>query len=132
METDKKTSLVTILVVDDDPIVQKLVGMTISRAGYRSSVASNGVQALEYIAKHHPNLIILDVMMPEMDGYTLLYYLKSNPDTTNIPVIFLTARDSASDVIDGKDMGACEYICKPFQPDELLACIQKKISASEN
>lgn len=130
METDKNSGSATILIVDDDPIVQKLVGMTLGRAGYGSSVASNGVMALEYITKHRPDLILLDVMMPEMDGYTLMYYLKSTPETADIPVIFLTARDSANDVIDGKEMGACDYICKPFQPDELLACIRKKISIS--
>ena len=127
MQTDNNSSSITILVVDDDPIVQKIVGMAISRAGYGSSVACNGVMALECITKHKPDLIISDIMMPEMDGYTLLYYLKSSPETADIPVIFLTARDSVKDVVDGIDMGACDYICKPFNPDELLSCIRKKI-----
>lgn len=132
MKTDKKAGSATILVVDDDPIVQKIVGISISRAGYGSSIASNGVMALEYITQHKPDLIISDIMMPEMDGYTLLYYLKSNPETADIPVIFLTARDSTIDVHDGIDMGACDYICKPFNPEELLACIRKKITTSVN
>ena len=132
METDKTSGSVTILIVDDDPIIQKLVGMSISRAGYGTSVACNGVMALECITKHKPDLIISDIMMPEMDGYTLLYYLKSSPETADIPVIFLTARDSTIDVHDGLDMGACEYICKPFNPEELLACIRKKITTLIN
>ncbi len=127
MEADSLPHKVTILVVDDDPIIVKIVAMTINRAGYGSTVACNGIQALECIQTHRPDLIISDIMMPEMDGYTLLYFLKSNPETADIPVIFLTARDSGDDIIDGLDMGAFDYLTKPLQPDELLASIKKKL-----
>ena len=128
MESESLKQKYTILVVDDDPIIVKIVAMTINRAGYGSTVACNGIQALECIQTHRPDLIISDIMMPEMDGYTLLYFLKSNPETADIPVIFLTARDSGDDIIDGIDMGAFDYLTKPFQPDELLASIKKKLS----
>jgi DNA-binding response OmpR family regulator len=113
----------SILIVEDDLIIQKIIALTINRAGYSTSFASNGIEALEQIQKSRPDLIVSDVMMPEMDGYTLLYFLRSNPDFASIPVIFLTARGSGDDIVVGLDTGADDYLVKPIIPDELLASI---------
>ena len=128
MEANPHHDPVTILVVDDDPIIQKIIAHTLDRSGFRSTFASNGIEALESIQKDRPDLIVSDIMMPEMDGYTLLYFLKSDPNTANIPIVFLSARDSGDDIIDGIDMGAFDYLLKPIKPDELIACIKSKLS----
>ena len=120
-------SSVTILIVEDDPVTQKTVAIIMARAGYASTFASNGVEALEKVVENPPDLIISDVMMPEMDGFTFLYALRSNPQTANIPIILLTARDSGDDIIDGIDMGANDYIPKPFDPNTLLSSVKARL-----
>lgn len=117
-----------ILIIEDDPVTQKLVARMLTGAGYETSLASNGVEALEMIVSAQPDLIVSDVMMPEMDGFTLLYALRSNPQTANIPVIMLTARASGDDILDGIDMGANDYIPKPFHPEELLASVKERLA----
>lgn len=128
METNQCQDSITILVVDDDPITLKTISLTVKRAGYNTALANDGIEALEYLQNNRPNLIISDIMMPGMDGYTLLYFLKSDSNGSEIPVIFLTSRDSKEDIMDGINMGACNYLLKPFNPDELLACIKEKLS----
>jgi DNA-binding response OmpR family regulator len=119
---------VTILIVEDDTVTQKTVAILMARAGFASSFASNGVEALEKVVENPPDLIISDVMMPEMDGFTLLYALRSNPQTANIPIILLTARDSEVDIIDGINMGASDYIPKPFDPNTLLVSVKARLN----
>lgn len=128
METNPCQNSINILVVDDDPIILKTISLTLKNAGYPTTLANNGVEALEYLQNNKPNLIISDIMMPGMDGYTLLYFLKSDPRFNDLPVIFLTSRDSKEDIVDGINMGACNYLLKPFQPDELLSCIKEKLA----
>jgi DNA-binding response OmpR family regulator len=119
---------VQILIVEDDPVTQKMVSILIARAGFGSIFASNGVEALEKVVENPPDLIISDVMMPEMDGFTFLYALRSNPQTANIPIIMLTARDSSNDINDGIDMGANDYIPKPFDSETLIASVKARLN----
>lgn len=116
-----------ILIVEDDPVTQKMVSRMLTGAGYETSVVSNGVEALEKIVSVPPDLIVSDVMMPEMDGFTLLYALRGNPQTADIPVIMLTARASGDDILDGIDMGANDYIPKPFDPETLIKSVRENL-----
>jgi len=116
-----------ILIVEDDPVTQKMVSRMLTGAGYVTSVVSNGVEALEQIVSAPPDLIVSDVMMPEMDGFTLLYALRGNPQTTGIPIIMLTARNSGDDILDGLDMGANDYIPKPFDPETLIMSVRENL-----
>jgi len=117
----------SILIIEDDPVTQKMVSRILTREGFETTFASNGVEALERIVSTPPDLIISDVMMPEMDGFTLLYTLRSNPEFGHIPIIMLTARCSGDDIIDGIDMGANDYIPKPFDADHLINSVRENL-----
>ena len=112
----------TILVVDDEPSVLKAIRLGLMFEGYRVTTASDGVAALEAITESVPDAVLLDVMMPRMDGLTVLRRLRSvNP---SLPVLLLTARTSVGDRVTGLDLGADDYLTKPFDLDELLARIR--------
>jgi PleD family two-component response regulator len=128
MDGNSRTGSVSILVVEDDPVIQKILALALNRAGFVSTIASNGLEALSQVKEAAPDLIISDVMMPEMDGFAMLKELRSNPKTSFIPVIMLTSRDSCEDIIDGMNMGADDYLPKPFDPDILIARVSAKIS----
>ena len=87
-------------------------------------VAQNGIQALKKVEAVRPDLILLDVMMPEMDGFETCTHLKSSQETEDIPVIFLTARTETKDIVKGFELGAVDYVTKPFQPEELLVRVR--------
>lgn len=110
-----------VLVVDDHEPAAMMVSQIFITRGYRAEVANNGETALEKAAQLLPELILLDVMMPEMDGYEVLRRLRANPVTANIPVIFVTARDDPADIEQGLTLGADDYIPKPVKPREVLA-----------
>lgn len=114
-----------ILVVDDEPHIVRLVQVNLEKAGYVVTTASNGQEALDAVAKEQPDLMVLDVMMPEMDGLETLKRLKGNPETDDIPVILLTAKAQDSDVFEGWKSGADLYLTKPFNPGELLLFVQR-------
>jgi two-component system alkaline phosphatase synthesis response regulator PhoP/two-component system response regulator VicR len=114
-----------ILVVDDEPHIVRLVQVNLEKAGYAVSTASNGREALEAVANDQPDLMVLDVMMPEMDGLETLKRLKDNPQTHEIPVILLTAKAQDEDVFEGWKSGADLYLTKPFNPGELLLFVQR-------
>lgn len=108
----------TILVVDDTPEnIDILVGVLSEK--YKVKVASNGEKALKVVSKALPDLILLDIMMPVMDGFEACKSLKNNPDTSGIPVIFLTAKATPEDIVKGFDLGAVDYVTKPFNAREL-------------
>ena len=109
-----------ILVVDDEPHIVRLVQVNLEKAGYIVTTASNGKEALEAVDSEQPDLMVLDVMMPEMDGMETLKRLKGNPETDEIPVILLTAKAHDADVFEGWKSGADLYLTKPFNPSELL------------
>jgi two-component system alkaline phosphatase synthesis response regulator PhoP/two-component system response regulator VicR len=114
-----------ILVVDDEPHIVRLVQVNLEKAGYVVVTASNGREALETVASEQPDLMVLDVMMPEMDGLETLKRLKDNPQTHEIPVILLTAKAQDEDVFEGWKSGADLYLTKPFNPGELLLFVQR-------
>ncbi len=109
-----------ILVVDDEPDVLELVEYNLSGAGFSVITASDGAEALAKIRTHQPDLVILDVMMPEMDGTELCKLLRRDPATADIPIILLTARAGEIDRVLGFELGADDYVTKPFSPRELV------------
>lgn len=113
-----------ILIVDDIPRNVQVLGSILSENGYGVSVAANGLSALEAVQAQMPDLILLDVQMPDMDGFEACKRLKENPATAHIPVIFLTARTEIDDVVKGFEVGAVDYITKPFISLELLARVR--------
>jgi DNA-binding response OmpR family regulator len=110
-----------ILVVDDDPDILQYVKMNLEREGFETATASNGIEALQMAAAHPPALVLLDVMMPGMDGLTTLRHLRNDAATSSVPVVMLTARALAKDRVKGLDLGADDYITKPFAVEELIA-----------
>jgi two-component system response regulator MprA len=117
-----------ILVVDDEPAVLKAIRVGLSLEGFRVTTASDGRGALDAIAESTPDAVVLDVMMPRMDGLTVLRRLRSlNPA---LPVLLLTARDSVGDRVTGLDLGADDYLTKPFDLDELFARIRALLRRS--
>jgi CheY-like chemotaxis protein/cellulose synthase/poly-beta-1,6-N-acetylglucosamine synthase-like glycosyltransferase len=117
----------SVIVVEDDVGVQKLVAGALGRAGYDVTLASDGVQALQRVAEAIPDLLLADVTMPRMDGYELVKCLRADPATRALPVIFLTGKAATEDVVTGLDLGADDYLPKPFRLAELLARVRAKI-----
>lgn len=113
-----------ILIVDDITTNLKLAAEVL-QGHYKLSMAKSGAQALQFLQKVKPDLILLDIRMPEMDGYQTLEHIKSNPDTANIPVVFLTVDDQRESEIRGLKMGAMDFILKPFEPGVMLSRIDK-------
>jgi two-component system, OmpR family, sensor histidine kinase VicK len=113
-----------VLIVDDTIKNLQLLGNLLKESSYKISAATNGKQAIEIAKQIQPDLILLDVMMPELDGFETCKILKSMPETKNIPVIFLTAKVEAEDIINGFEEGAVDYITKPFNSYELKARVQ--------
>ena len=114
----------TILVVDDDPDIARFVEVNLRSAGYDVSVASDGEEALERAGTLRPDLVLLDVMMPRIDGFEVAQRLRRNPQTSNTSIIMLTAKALSTDKVLGLTAGADDYIIKPFDPIELLARVK--------
>lgn len=114
-----------ILVVDDEPHIIRLIQTQLERENYAIVTAFDGQTALEMVEVEQPGLIILDTMMPIMDGFEALQNLKKNPVTRSIPVLMLTAKRPDADIFRGWDNGADCYLCKPFAPAELLAYLRR-------
>lgn len=126
-ERIKKNSDATILIVDDQIENLQILGNILNINKYRKAVANNGYEALDIAFKKPPDLILLDVMMPVIDGFEVCRRLKSNPLTSEIPVIFLTAKTQTEDIIKGFEVGGVDYITKPFKHEELLARIRTHV-----
>jgi len=120
-----------ILIVDDQPINIKIVQRKIEKAGMEVLVASNGNECLRIVAANKPDIILLDIMMPEMDGIETCRKLKENPETSDVPIIFITAKSAKEDVLQGLDTGAVDYITKPLELDETLARIQTQLRVQD-
>jgi diguanylate cyclase (GGDEF)-like protein len=122
-----------VLVVDDDKNLRKIITTNLELAGYEVATASNGQDALAKLEESVPDLLLLDLMMPYMDGYEVTRRVRShaNPMIANIPIIILTAKGEADDKVRGFEAGADDYVTKPFGPRELLARVQAKIRRVE-
>jgi two-component system, cell cycle response regulator len=115
------TATATILIADDSLVIRAVVRAGLEEEGYRVIDAVDGLSALEQCRTEPPDVILLDIEMPGLDGYEVLAKLKSDPDVKNIPVVFLTSRNNNEDVVAGLRDGAHDYLKKPFEPAELLA-----------
>src|SRR5437773_6857327 len=113
-----------VLVVDDDPDVARFVEVNLRSAGYQVAVASNGEEALEKAGEIRPDLVLLDVMMPKLDGFEVAQRLRRDARTSSTSIIMLTAKALSSDKVLGLSTGADDYIIKPFDPVELLARVK--------
>ena len=121
----------TILVIDDNTDIRENTAEILDLAGYKTVTAENGKKGVEAAIREKPNLIVCDIMMPELDGYGVLHLLRKNVDTQNIPFIFLTAKTERSDFRKGMEMGADDYVTKPFDDIELLNAIEVRLKKSE-
>jgi DNA-binding response OmpR family regulator len=119
-----------LLVADDDEDILTLVQLRLSRSGFEVIVARDGHEALRLAGERHPDLAVLDWMMPKSSGLEVLRAIRANPDTADIPVVLLTARASEADVQEGLDAGADAYIAKPFSPQELAARVHTILGAT--
>ena len=115
-----------VLVVEDDPEINELVGAYVEIAGFHYIKAADGAAALRQAREHHPACIVLDVMLPDLDGFEICRRLKANRDTADIPVVMLTALDREEHRRQGAECGADTYLTKPFDPDRLMDTIREK------
>jgi DNA-binding response OmpR family regulator len=113
-----------ILIAEDERDIRDLVAFTLRFAGHEVVVATNGEEAVETALQSNPDLILMDVRMPRMTGYEACKVMKANPDLKDIPVVFLTARGQESEIQQGLDVGAEEYLLKPFAPDQLTTRVK--------
>ena len=113
-----------ILVVEDEPDILQLVKLYLEKEGFRTATAVNGAQALKKVKEDKPDLIVLDLMLPEIDGLEVCKRLRSVPDTAMLPIIMLTAKAEESDTVIGLELGADDYVAKPFSPKALVARIK--------
>jgi two-component system phosphate regulon response regulator PhoB len=121
-----------ILVVDDEPDITGLVAYHLAKAGYRVTTAQNGSEALSTARQEHPDLVVLDLMLPGLSGYEVLQELRRRPETSAVGVILLTARKDEPDRIKGLALGADDYVAKPFSPQELVlrvAAVLRRLAA---
>ena len=117
-----------ILIVDDVMSNVLLLKVLLTNEKFAIATASNGRQALEQVEKENPDLVLLDVMMPDMSGFEVAQHLKANPNTADIPIIFLTALNSTADIVKGFQVGANDFISKPFNKEELIIRVTHQIS----
>jgi two-component system phosphate regulon response regulator PhoB len=126
----------TILIVEDEEDIQQLVGYNLAKAGFQVDYADSGEQALERVNRQRPDLILLDVMLPGLDGLEIGRILRRDKNTNDIPIIMLTAKGEEKDVVEGLDLGADDYITKPFSPKVLIsrvkAVLRRKVKESSS
>lgn len=113
-----------ILVVEDEPDIAELVRHYLEKDGFHPSIAKTGVEALTLARSTHPDLVILDLMLPQMDGFEVCKSLRQKPETALVPIIMLTAKRDESDTVVGLELGADDYVTKPFSPKTLIARIK--------
>jgi CheY-like chemotaxis protein len=119
-----------VLVCDDDALVADLLSHRLSARGYRVDVAADGREALERVAEERPDAILLDAMMPMIDGYEVLRRLRADPATAAIPVIMLTARKQEDDIVGALQLGADDFVVKPFIPEEVMSRLARLLAGA--
>jgi CheY-like chemotaxis protein len=131
-EKRKKKEAPQILLIDDDPIIIKLISHFFIQDDYLVSFALNAEDGIKKILKKNPDLILVDIMIPGLDGYQFLKKLKSREDTCDIPVIILSSLSRESDILKGLENGAADYITKPFSPRILVSKVKKILGSNSN
>jgi two-component system alkaline phosphatase synthesis response regulator PhoP/two-component system response regulator VicR len=121
-----------IMAVDDERHIVRLIQVNLERSGYQVVTAFDGPEALKKVESDRPDLIVLDVMMPKMDGFEVLKRLQASPETREIPVIMLTAKAQDADVFRGWASGVSAYLTKPFNPLELLTFVKRILSGRDD
>ena len=124
--------MVHILIVEDDASIRSNTAELLELEGFSVATATNGLTGLEKIRIRIPDLILCDLLMPEMDGFALLGHLGQNPELKRIPFIFFSAKSEKSDIKTGIDAGADHYLVKPFELEELLAAIEKSLQSTKH
>jgi twitching motility two-component system response regulator PilG len=117
-----------ILVIEDSSTTRKVIAITLSQSGYEIIEATDGLEALSKLNETRPDLILLDIILPKMDGYKILSIIKENPEFKQIPVIMLTSKDGIINKVKGKVAGSTAYLTKPFDPTQLVATIEKHLN----
>jgi two-component system alkaline phosphatase synthesis response regulator PhoP len=121
-----------ILVAEDEPDIRELLSFTLKYGGFDVVTAANGLEAVEQAEKSKPDMILLDVRMPRMTGYEACKVLKEKPETKDIPIVFLSAKGQEAEVERGIEVGAIDYILKPFAPDTLISQIKKLLDKADS
>ena len=121
----------TILLVEDSEVLRRGLKSLLEQEEYAVVTGGNGVEALEQLKSVTPDLILADILMPEMDGYALFEAIRSRPEWISIPFIFLTARRERKHILAGKRLGAEDYLLKPISPDDLLTAIRSRLGRSQ-
>ncbi|MFA0733095.1 MAG: hypothetical protein LKKZDAJK_002825 [Candidatus Fervidibacter sp.] len=121
-----------ILVADDDPAILELVRINLEARGYQVLTVDNGADAIRIAMREKPDLLILDVLMPEVDGYEVMRVLKESPETAHIPIVVLTAYASDAGAMVSWMQGAESYLAKPFNPEELLMVVDRLLSSESS
>ena len=129
MSSGTADSAVRILVVDDSATIRRSAESMLTTAGYDVVTAENGFEALSKVARHNPDLIFVDIMMPRLDGYQTCAIIKNNSKYRSTPVIMLTSKDGLFDQARGRVVGSDLYLTKPFTKEELLAAVQQHAAA---
>ena len=122
----------TVLVVDDDPVILKLLEVNFEMEGFQVVRAADGAEGLERARAVHPDIVVLDVMMPRMTGYEVAKALREDDGTAHIPIIFVTARAQSNDVERGMELGVDDYVTKPFDPLDLIARVNTLLARSQD
>lgn len=118
-----------VLVVDDSPTVRKIVQLTLQREHIRVFTAGDGLSALAAVSDTQPDLILLDIMLPRMDGYNICHLVRNNPEYRDMPIIMLSGKDGIFDKMRGKLAGSTEYMTKPFDSTELVQTVRRYLDA---
>lgn len=119
----------TVLIVDDDPVIQRLLRVSFEMEGYEVIVGVDGVDGLEKARSEHPDIVVLDIMMPRMSGLDVAKALKADAATASIPVLLLSARAQEADLRAGDESGADDYLTQPFDPFQLLQRVELLLAA---
>jgi CheY-like chemotaxis protein len=117
-----------VLIVEDDKIVRSGLKVLMMNEGFETYFTDDGNEAIRLAQQHHPDIVLCDIAMPIMDGYTVLQHLKANPQTANIPVMFLTAKITKDEEKKGLELGATAYLKKPMWPEEIVDAVKKQLA----